>query len=65
MNPYIKKQKHPYINISLHIVCFFHGDMQFMSNYMSAAAFRQPWRNKMKKEKNRKNRRICGCRISY
>ena len=43
------------------------ADMQFMSNYTSAAASRQPngetrWKKRKREEKNR---RICGCRISY
>ena len=45
---------------------FFRSDMQFMSNYTSAAAFRQPnGETRWKKRKREKNRRICGCRISY
>ena len=45
---------------------FSRSDMQFMSNYTSAAAFRQPnGATRCKKRKREKNRRSCGCRISY
>ena len=44
-------------------VDFFRSDMQFMSNYKSAAAFHQP-NGETRGKKNEQKRTICGCRIT-
>ena len=65
--PWTARRKRALSWLNRRIYILFRSDMQFMSNYTSAAASRQPngetrWKKRKREEKNR---RICGCRISY